>query len=153
MFKCKFIDFLFSVLPIKRWQDFLVRRHIQNCAVCRKKLATPEEARKLLITESEIENLEGIWPAIKSRLDERRERIPQVQHRWRWAFATAFLFIVLAGAVWLYLALGPGKGSPEPHFAERFQIYLIEIDNEPAQAFVYHPHDSKTFFIWVEKKT
>jgi len=21
MFKCKFIDFLFSVLPIKRWQD------------------------------------------------------------------------------------------------------------------------------------
>ncbi len=152
MFKCKFIDFLFSVLPIKRWQDFLVRRHIQNCAVCRNKLATIDEARQLLIPENEIENLEGVWPAVKSRLDERRRQKPQAQRRWRWAFAAASLIIIIS-AVWLYLAFGPGKGSPEPPFAEQFQINLIEIDNQPAQAFVYHPHDSKTFFVWVEKKT
>jgi len=153
MFKCKFIDFLFSVLPIKRWQDFLVRRHIQNCAVCRKKLATPEEARKLLIPENEIEDLEGIWPAIKSRLDERRRQKPRVQRRWIWAAAAASLIIIVVSAVWIYQAVGPGKGSLEPPFAEQFRINSIEIDNQPAQAFIYHPHDSKTYFIWVEKKT
>jgi len=153
MFKCRFIDFLFSVLPIKRWQDFLVRRHIQNCAACRNKLATTEEARQLLVSESEIENLEGVWPAIKLRMDERKGQKPQAQRRWRWALATAFLFIVLVGAVWLYLAFEPGKGSPEQPFAEQFQINSIEIDNKPAQAFVYHPRDSKTYFVWVEKKT
>ena len=153
MFKCKFIDFLFSALPIKRWQDFLVRRHIQNCPECQNKLVSSEEARQLLVPESEIENLEGVWPAIKSRLDERKGQKPQAQRRWRWALATAFLFIVLAGAFWLYLAFGPGKGSSEQPFAEQFQINLIEIDNTPAQAFVYHPRDSKTYFVWVEKKT
>jgi hypothetical protein len=153
MLKCRWIDFLFSVLPIKRWQDFLVRRHIQNCPECQDKLATVEEARELFVPESEIENLQGVWPAIQSRQDERRGQKPQAQRRWRWAFAAAFLFIVLAGAVWLYLAVGPGKGSPEPPFAEQFQINSIEIDNQPAQAFVYHPRDSKTYFVWVEKKT
>ena len=153
MFKCKFIDFLFSVLPILRWQDFLVRRHIQNCAVCQSKLVNSEEARRLFVPENEIENLDGVWPSIKSRLNERRRQKPQIWRRWRWAFGTVLLIIVIAGALWLYLALGPGKGSPEQPFADQFQINLIEIDNEPAQAFVYHPRDSKTYFIWVEKKT
>lgn len=153
MFKCKFIDFLFSVLPLKRWQDFLARRHIQNCAVCLNKLATAEEVRKLLIPEREIENLEAVWSAVKSRLDERRRLKPQAQRRWRWAFAAASLIIIIIGAVWIYQAVGPGKGGAELPFSEQFQINLIEIDNQPAQAFVYHPHDSKTFFVWVEKKT
>ncbi len=103
--------------------------------------------------ENEIEDLEGVWPAIESRLDERRRQKPQAQRRWRWAFAAIFLFVVLAGAVWLYLAFGPGKGSLEPPFTGQFQINSIEIDNEPAQAFVFHPRDSKTYFVWVEKKT
>ena len=153
MFKCKFIDFLFSVLPIKRWQDFLVRRHIQDCEVCQSKLVNSEDVRRLFVPENGIEKLEGVWPAIKLRQAKKREETLLTQRRWRWAIATAFLLVIVVSAVWLYLAFGPGKESPEQLFIEQFQINLIEIDNEPAQAFVYHPRDSKTYFIWVEKKT
>jgi len=153
MFKCKFIDFLFSVLPIKRWQDFLVRRHLQNCTVCQRRLVNSEDARRLFVPENRIEDLEGIWPAIKLRqAKEKEEKLP-AQRRRRWAFATAFLLVIVVSAVWLYLAIGPGKERPEQSSIEQFQINSIEIDNEPAQAFVYHPRDSKTYFVWVEKKT
>ncbi len=153
MFKCKWIDFLFSVLSIKKWQDFPVRRHLQNCAVCQRKLVNSEDARRLFVSENEIEDLEGVWPAIKLRqAKEKEEKLP-AQRRRRWALATAFLLVIVVSAVWLYLAIGPGKGSPEQPSIEQFQINLIEIDNEPAEAFVYHPRDSKTYFVWVEKKT
>lgn len=154
MYKCKIIDFLFTFIPIKHWQGFLIRRHIQKCPSCLIKLADAEEVRSLLVQESELEGMEGLWPAVKAKLSESRgeARIP-LGRRWKWVYASAFLAVVLAGLIWLYFVFSPGKGSSEEPLAGQFKIEYIEIENEPAQAYVFRPHDSNTFFVWVEKKS
>lgn len=154
MYRCKIIDFLFTFIPIKHWQGFLIRRHIQKCPSCLIKLADAEEVRPLLVQESELEGMEGLWPAVKAKLSESREeaRIP-LGRRWKWVYASAFSAVVLAGLIWLYFVFIPGKGPSEEPLAGQFQIEYIEIENEPAQAYVFRPHDSNTFFVWVEKKS
>jgi len=154
MFRCKLIDFLFTVLPIKRWQGFLIRRHIQKCPVCLSRLADVKEVRPVLIQESELENLESMWPAVKARIDEGREevRVP-LGHRWKWVYAVAVLFVAVAVWLWLFSPFSPGRGPSEEPLAGQFQIDYIEIENEPAQAYIFHPQDSNTYFVWVEKKS
>jgi hypothetical protein len=154
MYRCKIIDFLFTFIPIKHWQGFLIRRHIQKCPSCLMKLVDAEEVRPLLVQEIELEGMEGLWPAVKAKLRESREeaKIP-LGRRWKWVYASAFLTVVLAGLIWLYFVFIPGKGPSEEPLAGQFQIDYIEIENEPAQAYVFRPHDSNTFFVWVEKKS
>jgi hypothetical protein len=107
------------------------------------KLVEAEEVRPLLVQEIELEGMEGLWPAVKAKLG----------RRWKWVYASAFLTVVLAGLIWLYFVFIPGKGPSEEPLAGQFQIDYIEIENEPAQAYVFRPHDSNTFFVWVEKKS
>ncbi len=154
MYRCKIIDFLFTFIPIKRWQGFLIRRHIQKCPECQRKLADVEEVRSLVIQESELEGMEDLWPAVKTGLSEGREeaRIP-LWRRWKWVYASAFLAVMLAGLIWLTFVFIPGKGPSEESFGKQFQINYIKIENEPAQAYVFRPRDSNTFFVWVEKKS
>jgi len=154
MFRCKLIDFIFTAFPIKRWQGFLIRRHIQKCPACLSRLADVEEVRPLLIQESELEDLETMWPAVKARIDEgREEKRAPLGHRWKWVVAAAVLFAAVAVWLWLFLPISPGKGSSEEPLAGQFRIDYIEIENEPAQAYIYHPQDSNTYFVWVEKKS
>lgn len=154
MFKCKLIDFLFAVLPIKRLQGFLIRHHIRECSACLSRLADVEEVKPLLIQEGELEDLENLWPAVKAKIDKGREdvRVP-LWHRWKWVYAAAALFVAAAVWLWLFSPFSPGKDPSEEPFAGQFQIDYIEIENEPAQAYIYRPQDSNTFFVWVEKKS
>ena len=49
--------------------------------------------------------------------------------------------------------LDMGKAPSENPLEGQFQINFIEIENEPAQAYVFRPQDSNTYFVWVEKKS
>jgi hypothetical protein len=154
MNRCKIIDFLFTLIPTKRWQGFLISRHVQKCPECQKKLADVEEVRSLVIPERELEGMEDLWPAVKAGLTgSREEGARPLRRRWKWVYASVFLAVVLAGLIWLYFVFIPGKGPSEEPFAGQFKIEYIEIENEPAQAYVFRPRDSNTFFIWVEKKS
>lgn len=153
MLKCRLIDFLFTIFPIKRWQGFLIRRHIQKCPACLGKLADAEEVKPLLIQEGDIENLEDLWPAVKARQGEGRGDVRIPLRRWRWVYASAFLAVVLTGLVWLSIIFFPGRSPSEDLLKGQFQINFIEIESEPAQAFVFRPQDSNTYFVWVEKKS
>jgi hypothetical protein len=154
MFRCKLIDFLFTVFPIKRWQGFLIRRHIRKCPACLSRLADVEDVKSLFIQESELEDLETMWTSVKARIDEGREevRVP-LWRRWRWVYAAAVLFVAVAVWLWLFSPFSPGRGPSEEPLAEQFQIDYIEIENEPAQAYIFRPQDSNTYFVWVEKKS
>ena len=153
MLKCRLIDLLFTLFPIKRWQGFLIRRHIQKCPACLGKLVEAEDVKPLLIREGEIENLKDLWPGLKARLSERKKEARIPPRRWRWVYASAFLAVVLTGLVWLSIIFFPGRSPSEDPLKGQFQISFIEIENEPAQAYVFRPQDSNTYFVWVEKKS
>jgi hypothetical protein len=129
MYRCKINDFLFTFIPIKRWQGFLIRHHIQKCPECQKKLADVEDVNALLVKESELEGMEGVWPAVKAELSESREEVRiTLWHRWKWMYAFALLAVVLAGLIWLYFIFIPGRGSSVEPFEGQFRIEYIEIE-------------------------
>lgn len=154
MFRCKVIDFLFKSVPLKIWQDFLIRYHIEKCPACQEKFASVEEANLFLIQESEAGELEGLWPAIRERLTERglKDRgLYRPRLRWAWAAAAAGMVAALILGFWLYSIFKPGKAPEEESLVERFQIKYIRVENKPAHAYVFWPQGSEMVIVWAEK--
>ena len=151
MFRCKIIDFLFRIFPVKFWQDYLIRRHIQECRDCADKLANVEETKALLVQESEVEGLEGIWPAVRdeSKKEERAARL-SLWPRLRWAVGAAAMVTVVVIGIWIYSILIKKVPLEEP-FVEKFKVNYINIENRPAKAYVYQPHGSDMIIVWAEK--
>lgn len=152
MFLCQIIKFFFNIFPLKTWQAYLIRSHIEKCTKCQSELANAEEVKPLLFRGSEVGEETGLWTTVKAQLREekRKERL-FLRPRWQWGFATAVLFAVIMVSVWLnvipMLSIGPseelGSGS--------FQIHYLRVDGEPAQAFLYQPQGSDMIFVWAEK--
>ncbi len=156
MFRCKVIDFLIKTFPLKVWQDFLIRHHIQKCPVCQAQLASVEEAKPFLIQEDEVGSTDRLGFAIKARLSEKRgeKRIahrPRPRMRWAWTAGIAALIAAAVLGVWLYTILTPVKVPGDEDLVERFQINYIRVENKPAHAYVYWPQGTEMIIVWAEK--
>ncbi|NIM90477.1 MAG: hypothetical protein GTO17_05960 [Candidatus Aminicenantes bacterium] len=150
MFRCRMVNFLFSIFPLKIWQDFLLRKHIQDCSCCQENLASLEEAKSLLIQEGEVGDLEGLWPKVKVQLaeEERKEKYFRLP-RWGWAVGAAGLLVAIILGVWLFWSARLGKPSEEP--GSPFQIKYIRVHDKPARAYLFQPQDSNMIIIWAEE--
>ncbi|TET74005.1 MAG: hypothetical protein E3J56_03235 [Candidatus Aminicenantes bacterium] len=152
MFRCKIINIFFSFFPFKRWQDFLIRHHIQECPACRNKLASAKKVRVLLIQEGEAENFADLWPGVRKKLTEKeQEERDSFWFRWRWAFRSAGLFAVIAAGILIYTLSIREMGTSMENMAERFQINYIKVENKPARAFLFQPQGSEMIIVWAEK--
>lgn len=152
MFRCKVINFFFIIFPLKIWQDFLLRHHIQKCVVCQNKMTSLDETKPLLIQESEIENLEDLWPAVKAGLSEgkRKERL-FFRPRLGWAAGAVGFLVALVAGIWLFSIFTTDRGPSKEILIERFQINYIRVENKPAKAYLYSLHESKMIIVWAEK--
>lgn len=154
MLRCKLIDFLFFVFPLKVWRSFLIEHHIQKCPACCRKLAGLEKIRSLLIRESDVEDPEGLWPAVKARIMEKERKEQRIfWPRLRWIAGVSSLAVVIVAGIWLYLAFFQSRGPSEEILIERFQINYIRVENRPAKAFLFQPHGSDMIIVWAEKNS
>lgn len=151
MFKCKLIDFLFVIIPLSRWREFLIRNHYEKCPVCSQELAGIEEVRTLMINEVEENELSGFWMALKARYRSRSHRRSKLfTSGWKRAYQAAGLVLIAVLAVWIFMSVNSnGKGE----LVESFRINYIKIDNQPAQTYIYHPKDSDMVLVWAEKSS
>jgi len=151
MLRCRIINLLFSIFPLKIWQGFLHQKHIQGCPVCQEKLASREETKSLLIQESEVGNLEDLWPKVKVQLtrEKRKERLFRLP-RWGLAVGAVGLLAAVLIGIWLYRPFALDKPSEE-ELAAGFQIKYIRVDNKPARTYIFQPQDSNMIIIWAEK--
>jgi hypothetical protein len=150
MFRCRMVNFLFSIIPLKIGQDFLLRKHIQNCPSCQENLASLEETKSLLIQEGEVGDLEGLWPKVKVQLakEKRKEKVFRLP-RWGWAVGGAGLIAVVIIGLWLFWSAHLGKPSEE--LGRPFQIKYIRVHDKPARAYLFQPQDSNMIIIWAEE--
>jgi len=154
MLRCKLIDFLFLVFPIKVWRSFLIQRHIQKCPACHKKLANQEEIKSLSIQEVDVEDPEGFWSALKAKISEEERKEQRLfWPRLRWVAGAASLIVVIVAGIWLYLTFFQNKGPSEEGLIERFQINYIRVENKPAKAFLFQPYGSDMIIVWAEKNS
>jgi anti-sigma factor RsiW len=153
------------LIPGGAWKDALLERHLERCPDCAVKLASREETRRLLVGSADVGDLEGIWPAVRAaiaapgprRPDVIRKRIPA----WRWMTAAAGFALAVfltwsavrffqpgAGLAGFEVASVAGLESEAGPPAGDVQLSYVRIDNEPARAIVYKPHDSNLVLIW-----
>ena len=156
MFRCKVINFLIKAFPLKAWQDFLIRRHIQKCPACQARLADDEEVRSFLIQENEVESTERLGFAVKARLSEksgekRIVRLPRPRMRRAWTAGMAASVAASVLGFWLYTVLTPVKVPGDEDLKESFQINYIRVENKPAHAYIYWPQGTEMVIVWAEK--
>jgi hypothetical protein len=148
---CKGVDFLFRILPFTFLKDYLIRFHVVRCRHCRAALVSSDEARSLLYSEEDFKEGIDLWPRVGRELKasvpwKRAVRMPL--SRGGFLAGAAALLLACLLLVWNVLV----QESSELRTAEEgFRIRSIQIDNEPAQAFLYQPSDSDMVFVWVEK--
>jgi len=153
---CKILNFLFEAVPVKPWQDFLLRRHMERCPVCGAHLAGREEARRVLAREEDFRGAANLWPGIKSGLAD-PAAAPRSAGRPRMvlvtsAAAASALLLAAVLSVWLFRGFRAERPMPTPPAEDRFEMNYVRIGGQPADSYIYQPRDSGMTLIWAEKK-
>ena len=156
---------LARLAPFVAWKDALLSRHLERCPECAARLATRDETCRLLVGESDLGDLDGIWPAVRAAIAAPGPRVPAVVRArvpaWRWMTAAAgfALAAVLTLAAVHYFQPGSGLAGFEvasiagleseagPPVGD-VQLGYVRIDNEPARTIIYKPHDANLILIW-----
>ena len=159
------IDFLFRILPFAALKDALIRGHIECCPECGRRLATVDEARLAIVRAAELGDTDRLQRAVMAEI-EGGETLPAIAPArdrsssvlapvWRWAAAAAGMFaaVMATAALVLFFQSGAPSGPVvlETAEADQFQITYVKIADEPAQTYIFKPHDSNIVIIWAGK--
>ena len=151
MWKCRLYEILFSLFPVRAWQDSLIQRHFDRCPACQKKLAGMEEIQSVLLSEDEIGDRMDAWPEFTKAIEEKRGKEKCLRPPyWRLVYGVMVMITVVIAGAWFMFVTKPERVSDLP---ERFKINYIRIEDKPARAFLFQPKDSNMIFVWAEKNT
>ena len=143
---------MYSLVPFKPWQNFLIHSHIQGCRECMSRLASREEVMALIIRERDVEDFRELWPAIKAGVAAKNpKRKFELFSSRKWAFIAAGVITAFL-AVYLLVGTLSRNGAILIQEGEvRFQINSIQVGGESATPFLYQPKDSDMILVWAEK--
>lgn len=149
MWRCRMVDWLIRVLPVKAWQDLLIRRHVTGCQACTGKLAAREEALAVLVQERDLVSIKDFWPGVEHRLrPDEGGRMTAPGLNWKWVAAAAVLLAALGTGLWLSR---DRIGNGYPDLTRKLQIDYIKIGDQQARTYVFQPQDADMTLVWVEK--
>jgi len=155
----RWISFIYAFLPLHRWKDGLLSGHVEKCPECGARLASREEARRILVQAGDLGDVGGLWSAVCRKIrgavpDKIAPRRPVAFPVWRWGAAAAGFL----GAAFLIFALirsfrtpSAYGGDPVEYRSPEFQVHYVNIDNEPARTVVFKPADSRLVIVWAER--
>jgi hypothetical protein len=152
MIRCKIINFLFRVFPVRAFQGFLIKNHFEKCPDCQNSLAKREEARLFLVKEEQTSEMVNLWPGIREKLCEgsgEKFRTPFIQ-KWKWALSAAVLAVCILTGLWYLNRSGSTKLAFQQDLDQPFQINYLKVGEKPAGAYVYESQDSEMMFVWAE---
>jgi len=152
MLRCKIFEYAFSLVPLKKWQDYLIRYHMERCPDCQKTLISRRDIQGITIQESQCGATESLWDGFEQKVREAKSDKQHVLNpRWSWAYGLAVVIVFGAAAIWFVLSPQFRKTRIEESLNGRFRINYMRIENEPAQAFLYQPQDSHMIIVWAQK--
>ncbi|MEW5900092.1 MAG: hypothetical protein AB1715_01375 [Acidobacteriota bacterium] len=161
MSTCKIVNFFSGLIPLKLWRVFFLRVHVDGCPGCQAELASREEVQSLLARAEGMSEWPSLWPRVAGALAGEAAKNGQTppgsqqlsRRKWQWALGIVMLFAAAVVAFWLLRGIQKSRVKPlGPLEATRFELRYVKIGGEPADAFVYQPHDSDMVIIWAGKK-
>lgn len=165
MLHFKLMDLFYRLVPFPSLKAGLLRGHIEKCPECGRWLASREEARRVLVQVRDVGDLDRLWPAIADRIRGIRPSLepnagmaleaparPRAVWRWTAAAAGMSLAVLLTFAlVRFFQSPSISGGGIAQEGTDQVQIHYVRIDNEPAQTFIFKPHDSDVVIVWAGK--
>jgi len=152
---CKILEVLFKVVPLRPWQGFLIRRHMERCPVCRARLAGREEARRVLFSEDDMRGLGSFWPSIRTRLSRPVSPAPPSwvrAQRMRLAAAAATLVLAVVLGVLFFRGFTVEKAAPSRPAEEKFEVEYVKVGGEPADSYIVKSREPRMTLVWAGKR-
>jgi hypothetical protein len=158
MSRCRTVNFFYALIPLSRWRNFLIRRHIEGCVRCQAGLASRAESRSLLVQQGAVSFGRSLWTAVESGLaGETGEpkktisrRTPASLEARKWAVAAALLLVLVTG-YWILKDFQSEAVSAAAAAPERFELAYVRIDGVPADVVIYQPQGSDMIIVWAGK--
>jgi hypothetical protein len=150
---CNILEVLFKVVPLRPWQGFLIRRHMEHCPACRARLAGREEARRVLFSEGDMRGLGSFWPAVRTRLS-----TPVSPAAWfraqRARLAAAAVTLVLAVVLGMLFFRGfkVERAVPPRPAVEEFEVDYVKVGGEPADSYIVKSREPRMNLVWAGKR-
>lgn len=153
---CRTVEFLYRAVPVRVFQDLLIRTHMEGCERCRARLASLEEARGLFVRAADVGPVDELWRRLSAETVRTQARPGKSAAwngpAWRWATAAAMALVVAVTGFWLLdriektAPLGPVASAEEG-----FRLGYVNVGGAPAQTFIYQPLGSDTVFVWAQR--
>jgi hypothetical protein len=137
--------------------------HIDRCPACRARLASREEARRLLVQAGDVGRLDGIWPAVLKSVGAVspnpggtvtiRSARRAGDRLWRWGAAltgigcAAVLIMIIVRSL---LPTGDILSSSTGSAGEMLRIHYARINGRPAETFIIDVPEDDMVVVWVE---
>jgi len=153
---CNILEVLFKVVPVRPWQSFLIRRHMERCPACRVRLAGREEARRVLFSEDDMRGLGSFWPLVKTRLASPVS--PPAPDAWvrgqraRLAAAAATLVLAFVLGVLFFRGFTVEKAAPLRPAEEKFEVDYVKVGGQPADSFIVKSREPRMNLVWAGKR-
>ncbi len=157
---CKFITFLFDLIPIPRFRSYLIKTHLAKCSFCQKELVPDSVLEEKFKIPIWIQSEQSLWPQISDKIftcedlphEHRPRALPFSVPRWQWALVVLAL-VVLVG-INLLIERDIGRRSIQGEISvssttPRIIITRAEIKGKKAKPFIYQTKER--FFIWFEE--
>lgn len=157
MLRGRTVKAIFDFMPIGPLRAYLIRRHIDACPACQKKILSLEESRSLLAVPLGPDELAGLRRRMRARIANETAGRKLLVHRrsarfLRWAPSAVMLLVLAAAGAWLLREDGKGARIPVgPRLADRFELDYIRVGGRPAGAYIYQPQGADMIIIWAEK--
>ncbi len=154
---CRILELLYEAFPVRPWQGFLLRVHMDRCPACQAKLARRDEARLALHRAEDFAGGADLWPALRRRLETPPAPMPLRPRFGTFALraaASAGLLLAAAGlSVLFWRGFKVEQAGPMPVTDEgKFSVDYVRIAGRPADSYVFQAREAKMTLIWAAKK-
>ncbi len=156
MWRCKLVDILDRLVPLKAWRGYLIEKHRERCPRCLALLASREEARRFLVRADDVVPGLDLWPSLRKALARTQPlggpaaAVPAFVRKRALALAGAVLLAVF-GLWFLRSGISVRTDRTAASSDDGFKINYIRIGGEPATAYIYQPKGTDMVVVWAER--
>jgi len=158
---CKIYKLLFWLLPLKRWQAFLIHYHFYKCYSCREESGIDDHFNQIPIFPSDCQNHPSLWPQIKKKIALEKEKKNRKKSfiffpKWQWT-------LLVIGLICIFLLLPYlSKKNSNFKFTENIEsiqrgskiiLKSVKMENQPAKTYFFQSNHPDRLIVWVQKST
>jgi hypothetical protein len=152
---CKLYRLLFWMIPVKKWQSYIIESHFNTCEQCGEMAAGDESIRPLVVSPHRAEKSGSLWQGVRRGiLSRQRDNVRLTKRLPRWQLAAAAVLTVAVLMIPLKIRNGTGgdvQGNQTDMNGPVRTITLrsATLAGQPAHSYVFNSKDPDMTMIYI----